>query len=562
MSLFAPPAIYLVAALICCFLPRRGRAVLLLAVPVAGLVSIFSYAPGVHEVVQVLGFELSFVRMDGMARTFAVIFSIAAALAALYAFHVHDRLEQIGTLVYAGSAIGAVLAGDLITLFLWWEATALASVFLMWARRTTGAMATGMRYLIIQVLSGVLLLTGLLLHYYDTGSIAFDQLGVVSPGTAFIFVAFGIKCAFPLLHNWLADAYPAGTITGTVVLSIFTTKMAVYALARGYAGTEMLIWIGSVMALSATFLAVIQNDLRRTLSYSLIGQLGFMVVGVGIGSELALNGAMAHAFCSVLYQGLLFMCMGTVLYRTGTSKASELGGLARTMPITAACCLVGAASISAVPLFSGFVSKSLTLSAAAYDGHYFAWYALLIASIGVLCHTAIRIPYTVFFGEDSGKRPAEAPVHMRAAMIVTAALCVVIGVYPAPLYALLPFEVDYSSYTVAHLLTQLQMLAFAGLSYIWLMRRGLLTADKDVMFLDTDIVYRRWLPAALPAVSSSITAVWHAFQNLCLGALSFAYQRVEKVAAPGAILAQGWSVGTMMFVVIVVMAVLLFANLL
>jgi len=519
MSLLSPPIIYLIAAALCGFLPSRWRALLLLIVPAAGLVSVLSYAPGLHETVSVVGFDLVFVRMDDLARIFAIIF------------------------------------------FLWWEGTALASVFLIWARRTPGAMATGMRYLIIQVLSGVLLLAGLLLHFHDTGSIAFEHLGLVSPGTLLIFLAFGIKCAFPLMHNWLQDAYPAATVTGTVVLSAFTTKMAVYALARGYAGTEILIWIGAVMTLFPIFFAEIENDLRRVLAYSLNNQLGFMVVGVGIGTELSLNGTAAHAFCHILYKSLLFMSVGAVLYRTGTSKASELGGLWRSMPITAGCCLVGAASISAFPLFSGFVSKSLILSAASNEGHYLVWFALLVASAGVLSHSGIKIPYFTFFAEDSGKRPAEAPLHMRIAMITTAFLCVFIGVVPASLYSLLPYDVDYAAYTPAHILTQMQLLCFALLAFVFLMRSGLHPPEVRGVNVDSDIVYRRWIPALLPGVVASVVSVFTLGQSSASGVLSRLYVGIERISSPGAALARGWSVGAMMFIVIIVMAFVLFANL-
>jgi len=408
MNLLAPPFLYFIAAALLPFLGNKARAVVLLAVPVLGLISLLSYATGSHVIIEMIGFELTFMRVDKLSTMFGIIFSIAALLSGIYAWHVRDIIQQIATLLYAGSAIGGVFAGDLITLFLYWEGTAIASVFLIWARRTPAAYSTGMRYLIIQVLSGVLLLAGLLIHYNDTGSIAFDHLGLVSLGTWLIFLSFGIKCAFPLMHNWLQDSYPAATVTGTVVLSAFTTKMAVYTLARGYAGTEILIYIGAIMTLFPIFFAEIENDLRRVLAYSLNNQLGFMVVGVGIGTEMALNGTAAHAFCHILYKALLFMSVGAVLYRTGTSKASELGGLYKSMPVTMVCCLIGAASISAFPLFSGFVSKSLILDAASKNEYYLVWFALVVASAGVLSHSGIKIPYFTFFAHDSGKRPAEA----------------------------------------------------------------------------------------------------------------------------------------------------------
>ena len=274
-----------------------------------------------------------------------------------------------------------------------------------------------------------------------------------------IFLAFGIKCAFPFLHNWLQDAYPEASPTGTVFLSAFTTKLAVYGLARGFAGEDILIWIGALMTAFPIFYAVIENDLRRVLAYSLNNQLGFMVVGIGIGTELALNGTVAHAFAHILYKALLFMSMGAVLYRVGTVKGSELGGLYKSMPWTAAFCIVGAASISAFPLFSGFVSKSLIMSAAASDGLLFIWFVLLFASAGVFHHSGIKIPYFAFFAHDSGKRCKEAPLPMLLAMGTTAVLCVGIGVWPEPLYALLPHPVDYVPYTTAHVVTQLQLLS-------------------------------------------------------------------------------------------------------
>ena len=560
-TVFAPPFIFLIAAIICPLLPTRWRALLLLGVPVIALFVILGYATGQHAVVNVVGFELTFMRVDKLSIIFGIIFCIAAFLAGLYAWHVRDQIQQIATLAYAGSAVGGVFAGDLITLFLWWEGTAVASVFLIWARRTPAAYSTGMRYLIIQVLSGVLLLAGLLVHYHDTGSIAFEHLGLVSLGTWLIFLSFGIKCAFPFLHNWLQDAYPAATITGTVVLSAFTTKMAVYALARGYAGTEMLIYIGAIMTLFPIFFAEIENDLRRVLAYSLNNQLGFMVVGVGIGTEMALNGTAAHAFCHILYKSLLFMSVGAVMYRTGTSKASELGGLYKSMPVTMVCCLIGAASISAFPLFSGFVSKSLILDASASNGYYMVWLALLIASAGVLSHSGIKIPYFTFFAHDSGKRPAEAPVHMRIAMILTAALCVLIGVFPGLLYGLLPYDIEYQPYTVDHVLVQMQLLVFALLAFVFLMRTGIHPPEVRATNIDTDVVYRKFIPSVFPVIVSLIVAANSGLRSAALNVIDGGVGLVERVSKPDALLARGWSVASMMFVVIVVMCLVLILNL-
>ncbi|MDH5453943.1 MAG: proton-conducting transporter membrane subunit, partial [Paracoccaceae bacterium] len=316
---------FFAASLVLLAVPQgKARGALLLAVPLAAAWQVWSLPLGTFAQVEFFGFSLDLMRVDKLSRVFGLIFCLAAFLGNLYAWHVRDTVQQVAALLYAGSAIGAVFAGDLITLFFYWEGTAIASVFLIWARGTEGAYATGMRYLIIQIGSGVILLAGAILYHTETGSFAFEQMVLGSPATWLIFLSFGIKCAFPLLHNWLQDSYPAATVTGTVILSAFTTKLAVYALARGFAGTEILIYIGAVMTLFPIFFAEIENDLRRVLAYSLNNQLGFMVVGIGVGTEMALNGTASHAFAHILYKALLFMSVGAVLFRTGTSKASEL----------------------------------------------------------------------------------------------------------------------------------------------------------------------------------------------------------------------------------------------
>lgn len=487
--------------------PAISRAYVV-ALPLALLAYAFGLPEGAHAPIAFMGYELQLLRVDSLSRIFATIFLIAATLGNLYAWHESDKVQRTAAQVYAGSAIAATFAGDMISLFVFWELTAISSVFLIWASGTERAFRSGMRYLVIQVGSGVILLAGVLVHVHATGSIAFGQLGLDVPGAPLILLAFGIKCAFPLLHNWLQDAYAEATVTGTVVLSAFTTKLAVYALARSFAGTEMLIWIGALMTAFPIFYAVIENDLRRVLAYSLNNQLGFMVVGVGVGTELALNGTAAHAFCHILYKALLFMSMGAVLFRTGTCKGSELGGLYRTMPLTAAFCIVGAASISAFPLFSGFVSKSLIMSASANEGYWFVWGVLLFASAGVFHHSGIKIPYFAFFAHDSGLRPKEAPANMLLAMGITAALCVGIGVWPAPLYALLPFAVDYVPYTTAHVINQLQLLMFSALAFTVLMRTGLYPPELKSTNLDFDWLYRRALKRAALALGAAIEVAW------------------------------------------------------
>ena len=559
----AMPTFYLfvLAALGAGLLPKGSmRAALLLLVPVLAALQIWSLPEGNLYQVELLGQQLELMRVDKLSRVFGLIFCIAAFLGNLYAWHIKDTVQQIAAVLYSGSAIGAVFAGDLVTLFFYWEGTAIASVFLIWARRTEGAYHTGMRYLIIQITSGVILLAGTALLYRETGSIAFEQMTLGSLATWLIFLSFGMKCAFPFLHNWLQDSYPAATITGTVILSAFTTKLAVYALARGFAGTEMLIYIGAVMTLFPIFFAAIENDLRRVLAYSLNNQLGFMVVGIGVGTEMALNGTASHAFAHILYKALLFMSVGAVLLRTGTSKASELGGLCRTMPRTALFCLIGAASISAFPLFSGFVTKSLIMDETANEHYPIIWAILVFASAGVLSHSGIKIPYFTFFGHDSGLRPKEAPWNMQLAMGITAFLCIFIGVYPDPLYALLPYDVVYKPYTTNHVIAQLQLLCFALLAFAVLMRSGIHPPEIRAVNLDVDWIYRRLIPKLYRPIAALIGLIWTALSEAALKNLGQFQNLLYRWHSPETGMARVRPTGAMVIWVAILLAVTLIAS--
>jgi multicomponent Na+:H+ antiporter subunit D len=475
---FPPGLILILGALLIPLLPKRWQPALTLVLPVLGFLQLLALEPGVSHQLRIFDYQLTVVRVDRLSLVFGYIFHLAAFLTAVYALHVKDTVQHVAAMIYVGSAVGAVFAGDLITLFVYWEITAVSSVFLIWASRTEAAYRSGLRYLVIQVGSGVLLLAGVILYAFNTGSIQFEKLigddgllSSASPGVVLIFLAFGVKSAFPFLHNWLQDAYPNGTVTGTVFLSAFTTKLAIYALARGFPGTEILIPMGVVMTLFPVFYAVIENDLRKVLAYSLNNQLGYMVVGIGIGTALSLNGTTSHAFAHILYKALLFMAMGAVLHRTGTIKATDLGGLYKSMPVTTVCCIIAAASISGFPFFSGFVTKSMVITAV--GDHHMTWIfiGLLVASAGVMEHSGIKIPYFAFFAHDSGIRVKEAPWNMLVAMVAGAALCLFIGLYPAPLYSILPFQnVDYEPYTSGHVLTSFQLLIFAILAFAVLVR--------------------------------------------------------------------------------------------
>lgn len=550
---FHPFLPFLVAALLAVFTRGMLRSAIMLLAPVIGGLHLLGVETGTVVEYQLMELTLIPYRVDELSLIFGYIFHIGAFIAVLYSLHMKDTLQHVAGLLYAGSAVGAVFAGDLFTLFIFWEILGLSSAFLVWASRTDQSVAIGVRYLIYQVMSGVLLMAGALWYWLETGSLEFVQMGLDAPGAWFIFFAFGIKCGFPFLHNWITDGYPASTATGTVFLCCFTTKAAVYAMARGFPGTEALVYIGAFMACYPIFFAVIENDLRKVLAYSMINQLGFMVCGIGVGTALALNGATGHAFNDVLFKGLLFMSMGAVLYVTGRTKASELGGLYKKMPITATLCIVGALTISAFPLVAGFISKSMVMSALIEEGHYIIWMFMLAASAGVLEHAGIKIPYFAFFAHDQNIEAREAPVNMLFAMSIAAVLCVAIGVFPSILYNILPYDAPYSPYDMTHVLTQLQLLAFATLGIVFLHRSGRYPAEVPSVNLDAEWVYRRLLPRLYRGLKGILVRIGDFFGGYLRQWSGSIMTGLNRTHGPEGTLARTWPIGSMVLWVAVLL---------
>jgi len=509
MDSLLPILPFFITAILALFTRGWVRAVIMIGTPIIAAYGIYNLEVGHTLNATLMGFELSPIRIDRLSMLFGYLFCIAAILGNIYALYHKDTMQHFAAQAYAGSAVGAVFAGDMLTLFIFWELMALTSSVFIFARRSDASLYAGIRYLVIQIISGLLLLAGIVVYYQSIGNLDFNHLGLDAPGAWFFFLAFGIKSAFPFLHNWLTDAYPEATPSGTVFLSSFTTKVAVYALARSFAGEEILIYIGAVMAFFPIYYAVIENNLRRVLTYSLINQIGFMVVGIGIGTELALNGAVAHAFADVIFKGLLMMSMGAVLFSTGEMRGSELGGLYKRMPKTAIFCIIGAASISAFPLFSGFVSKSIIVTAVLQEGYYGVWLILLFAAAGVFHHAGIKIPFFAFFSHDSkhSETAKEAPKNMLWAMALSSVLCVLIGVYPGTFYSMLPWPMDYMPYDTTHVLTQLQLLFFSALAFVWLKLAHIYPPELKSVNIDAEWIYRKLFPKSI----YNITNIWSLF---------------------------------------------------
>ena len=468
----------------------RIKRVAMLVLPATSLLDCLLMKPGTYGVASFLGQQLVFGRVDRLSLVFSYVFSLMAVVGMLYALHVKDDSQHIAALSYVGSALGVVFAGDFLSLYVFWELMAISSAVLVFRRREPSAVAAGFRYLLVHVFGGLVLLAGILLHWSQTGTLAFGNMGAASGGIAWgmILFAFLLNAAVPPLGAWLPDAYPEATVTGAVFMTAFTTKSAVYVLIRGYAGTELLVWLGAAMAVYGVVYAVLENDARRLLAYHIVSQVGYMVCGVGIGTELATNGATAHAFAHILYKALLFMGAGAVMETTGLRKLSEMGGLYKTMPLTLGLYMIGAFAISAVPLFSGFVSKSMVVSAADEVHRPVIFLMLTLASAGTFLHTGLKLPYYMFFGRDSGHIGHEPPRNMLAAMALAAVACILIGVFPGLLYQQLPNPVHFVPYTLQHITSTLGMLSFTALGFFLLLKH---LDPEPTLSLDTDWFYRR-----------------------------------------------------------------------
>jgi len=547
LSLLPPAFILLIGAILIGPLKGHWRSAVLLAAPLLTLWAVWQVPDGVSLTLPFLGYSIEPLEGSALRRLFATIFALMAFVGGLYAFR-HARWYELASgYAYASGAIGVCFAGDLITLFLFWELMALFSTVIVWCGGTPAARAAGIRYAIMHLLGGVILKVGIEGVYIHTGSLEIRPMLADNFDHWMILIGILINAAAPPLSAWLADAYPESSPTGSVFLSAFTTKTAVLALILLFPGEPILIWVGVYMIMYGIIYALLENDARRILAYSIVNQVGFMVCAVGIGTELALNGAAAHAFAHIIYKALLFMSAGVVVYRTGKSKCTDLGGLFRTMPLTTICGIIGALSISSFPLTSGFTTKSMISQAAADGGMATVYFLLAAASAGVFLHAGIKFPWFVFFQKDSGLRPKDAPWNMGAAMVIFSALCLLIGIFPETFYQFLPYQTDYVAYKAGKVLFYLQLLLFSGLAFFLLLplMKRTLTISLDVDWLWRVAAFRVG-SAIYNASSMAGRDIEQGLRDLVARLREFSRRHlgVGKDEASRGLLARSWLIGT------------------
>lgn len=553
-----PPALALIggALLTAAISSRQLRAFVVIGAPLVCLYGIWQVPDGVSLEGAFLGYPLELVEGSPVRRLFATIFAIMSATGAVFAFNHARRTELVAAQFYAAGAVGVCFAGDLLTLFVFWELMALFSTVVVWCGGTEKARAAGIRYAIMHLLGGVILKVGIEGLLISTGSLDIRPLQATDFSTWMILVGILINAAAPPLSAWLSDAYPNASPTGSVFLSAFTTKTAILALILLFPGESVLIWVGVFMIFYGIIYALLENDIRRILAFSIVNQVGFMVCAVGIGTEMAINGAAAHAFAHIIYKALLFMSAGVVVMRTGMHLCTDVGGLFRTMPITMWCGVIGALAISSFPLTSGFTTKTMISQATVDEGLMLVYFLLAAASAGVFLHAGIKFPWFVFFQKDSGLRPKDAPWNMTLAMLFFAGLCILLGVFPQLLYPLLPYAVEYEPYKAGKVLFYLQLLLFSGLAFFLLlpwMQRTL------TISLDVDWLWRKGLPLLARFGARLGAPAVNALQSRLVDARDALTTSARNTMGHTGPLGRSWEIGTTALWIVLLLMVYVFA---
>ena len=518
LSNIHPGLILIVFGILIMIVPEKLRKVLMIAGPVlAALAALGLDADSSLCIDIVPGVTLQLLRVDRLAKIFMMVFSIASLIGAVYALNSKSRWETGFEAIYAGSSMGAVLAGDWISLIVFWEIMAAASWLIIMSAKTEKASKAGFRYLLVHMLGGNLLLAGIIVKAAGGGSMVISCLtGNQDAAFWLILIGVAVNAAMPPLNSWISDAYPEAPVGGTVYMASFTTKVGVYYVIRLFVGTEFLIWVGVFMAIYGASMALIENDLRRLFSYHIVSQLGYIVAAAAVGGALGIDGAAAHTFNNILYKGVLFMCCGAVITATGKRRISDLSGLYRKMPLTALCFLIASLAIAGFPLFNGFVSKSLIMNAMAEGGYHVAEILLMIASVGTLLSVALKVNYFLFFGKPSSECEAHlevkpVPLNMKIAMVMGTAGCVIIGLMPNLLYELTPFGSDGHPFTVDHVTQYIELFAAATLVFVMYIDH---MAPHVAVTLDFDWFYRKPLDVVVRWISAAVSGAFEACGRL------------------------------------------------
>lgn len=515
-----PGLIMIAMGLLVMALPERLRRPAYIAAPLLTLACSLQLNESSEMVYRISSkLSIDMISFDRLSLIFMTAFCIVSLIAAIYSAGSNNRFEMGFALMYAGSNMGVVLSGDVLSLIIFWELSAIASCYVVYARRTRKSTRAAFRYILVHGFGGNMLLVGIISYIAKYGMDITNITGAQDFTFWMIFIGVAVNAAVPPLNSWMPDAYPESTIGGTIYLASFTTKSAIYVMIRFFAGTEWLVYVGAFMAIYGILMALLENDLRRLFCYHIISQLGYIVASLAMGPGYGIDGAAAHTFNNIMYKGTLLMCAGAVLYATGRRKISELGGLGRQMPLTAVCFLIASFAISGMPFLNGFASKALVMHAVSEGGYELVSFLLTTASVGTWMSIALKINYFVFFGKPVSGKPfpveelKSVPVNMKIGMVLGAAACTVTGVMPKLVYNLTPSMTDGHPFTVEHIVEYLVL--FAGGTVIFFLFISKMKVH-DQLSLDFDWFYRVALDRFILWISTSIHKLFIFFDKIVL----------------------------------------------
>ena len=494
MTMLHPGIIMIAFGFIVTILPRGFRKPLSIIAPATATWAFFMMTEESSLPYELAPYiKMEFIHLDSLAWTFMLVFCTIAVLNGIYGIGIQHRYECGMSMVYAGSVMGVILAGDCLSLIIFWEISAFASMYVVYCKHDRPSARASFRYILVHAFGGNMLLAGLIIYMFHYG----NTLGHLSecigePCFWLIAIGIGVNAAIPPLHAWLPDAYPESTATGTVYLSSFTTKAAIYLMLRMMSGLTDLVWIGAIVAIYGACMAIMENGIRRLLAYHIISQLGMMIAAAGAGEAIGIDAATAHAFTNILFKGVLMMGAGAVIYATGRSNITELGGLAKKMPVTACCFLISSLAIAGLPGLSGFVSKALIMDAMHEAGYTVPALLLTAGGVGTLLSITLKINYFVFFGPCDDEKVSEVskkvPFSMKLAMILGTAATVAIGVFPQKFYSLMPYATIVEPYHMGHVLEYVAIFIGGSIPFFLYIRK---MKPHEEITVDFDWFYRK-----------------------------------------------------------------------
>jgi multicomponent Na+:H+ antiporter subunit D len=509
-----PGFVCILAALIVLAAPRVARAPIMAGAALAALWLMLDRDFGAAAAAAQMGVPVVLLDLDALNRIFGIAMLIALIIIAMASSARRNRSEDAAIMLMAGGAVSALFVGDLISFVGAAALAGLASAWIVFASPVAKAAQSGVRLLIWQGLEGLLFLVGVAFHLSaGAASSIFTQLDVNTIGGGFIFAALLIRAGAPLAHVWLKDAITHASPVGASALSVFSTMLGVYALARLFPAVPLLIFIGMGMIVIGLAYAMAEDDARRVGASGLTAQTGVCVALIGLGSPLAMAAAEGHAFTTIFAFCGVQLVLGAILVRRGAAHVSALEGVSRAMPLTATLLLISALAASGAPLFASYTTITIALEAMAQWELQWAWALLACVPAGLFAALCLRLSLAAFDGVAQRTPIEEAPFPMLLSSALAAFFCFSVGVAPSWLYGLLPTTLEFAPFAIDRLAPHLALLGAAGVTLLAARALRLAPAEQHLRLRDVDALYRgplagagRWLGVVLLRVYGTVQA--------------------------------------------------------